>query len=148
MKKLTIIVALTVGSGCATAKRTATQLVIASDGAADELSIGWEAYVDAQIVRCSNELQGTERDTKEGRKECMGLAAKGEALETGLEALVAAQSAVKIAVECDSNPLGTPAEFKAECVDGAKADWAALLGGLKTAWDNLKPYYSAMKEKN
>lgn len=145
------IIALTLlsipASGCAVAKNGAAQFVVASDAAADELAAGWEGYVDDEIARCSNLLGGTDKDTKDGRKECMGLAGEGEALEVGLEALIAAQLAVKIAVECDSNPLKVPAEFKEQCVDGAKTDWVALFNSLKSAWETLKPYYNAMKER-
>ena len=142
MKKLVINLAalLLLMTSCAAAKTGATQLVVASDAAADELAQGWGGYVDAEIVRCSNLLGGTDRDTKDGRKECMGLAGKGEELELGLEVLVAAQLAVKLAVECDANPLKTPKEFKMQCVDEAKPDWVVLMKSLGDAWDSIKPY--------
>ena len=147
MKRLIINLAALIlfTTSCAAAKAGATQFVVASDAAADELAAGWDGYVGVEIARCSGLLMGTERDTRDGREECLGLAGKGEPLELGLEALVASQLAVKLAVECEANPLKVPQDFKAECVDAQKADWAALMKSLVEAWDTIKPYYTAMK---
>jgi hypothetical protein len=133
-----------VAPGCAsTPKGKATQLVVATDAGADAFADGWSAYVDGEIARCR---AGAGGDTAESRAACLGKAGEGEALEPLLEALVAAQLAVKIAVECEDNPLKVPAEFKAECVDG-NADWNALGAKVLDAWKAVQPFYEAMKGK-
>lgn len=143
-----IVMLVAMAMGCAaTPKGRATQLVVASDGAADEISAGYESYVDAKVAECDAKLD-PETNTKEDAKDCMGMASsdEGKRLLKMMEVLVAAQLAIKIAIECESNPLKVPKEFKTKCIDGQKADWKALAASLISAWEGLAPFFEAVRK--
>jgi hypothetical protein len=136
------ITMLTILPACATTpKQRAIQFVVASDAVADELGDGWGGYVDDEIARCRASLSD-EADTPDEREKCLGYAAKGDALELAMEALVVSQVAVEVAVTCESNPLKVPKEFLHKCAE--PADWQALEQGVFNAWQNIRPYYEAM----
>ena len=147
MIRFLMMMALVLSFGCAsTPEGKAVQLVVASDAAADEIAAGYLVYVDAKTAECDEKLD-PEVNTKEDAKECLGMASSdnGKRLKKILEVLVVAQLAVKIAVECESNPLKVPAEFKAKCVDGQAADWKALAAALTSAWGDLAPFFDAVR---
>ena len=79
--------------------------------------------------------------------DCLGMASSsdGERLLKLMETLVQAQLMVKIAVECESNPLKVPREFMAQCIDGQGADWRALTMSLTSAWADLAPFLEAIR---
>jgi hypothetical protein len=134
--------------GCAATPRgRAVQFVMASDAMADEIADDWKPYVQASVDECRAKLPGTPKDTPEGRAECIGFAGEGEKLEAGLQALVAVQKSIELAVHCDSNPLQVPAEFMDKCVAGKKADWNDLLTQIMSAWNYIRPFYTAMKSR-
>lgn len=128
----------------ATPKGRAVQYVVASDAVADEVADGWDEYVDTEIAHCRETLPGTDLDNKAGREECLGLAGKGEALEAAMEVLVVSQTAVSVAVMCESNPLKVPQEFISKCVE--PTDWKALGADVLKAWENIRPFYEAVRK--
>lgn len=131
----------------ATPRGRAVQFVMASDAMADEIADEWKPYVQTSVAHCKTMLAGTERDTEEGRSECMGLAGEGEKLEAALQGLVVVQKSIEVAVHCESNPLQVPAEFMEKCVAGQKANWQDLLTQLMAAWNYIRPFYTAMKSR-
>ena len=148
MNRIAIVVLPAVlALGCAnTPKGKAIQLVVASDAAADEIAAGYKGYVETKTIQCQDKLD-PEVNTKEEAKDCLGVAssAGGERLKKILEVLVAAQLVIKLAVECESNPLKVPQEFREKCVDAKKADWRLMVDTLMSAWDGLKPYFEAVR---
>lgn len=147
MIQFLMVMFLAMSFGCAnTPKGKAIQLVVASDAAADEIANGYEKFVEVKVVECDEKLD-PEVNNKEDVEDCLGLAdeIQGERLKKMLEILVVAQLAVKIAVECESNPLKVPKEFKAKCVDGQAADWKALAVALTSAWSDLAPFFDAVR---
>jgi len=149
MRKIiqSMVLVSAVSLGCAsTPKGKAIQLVVASDAAADEISTGYEAYVEAKVAECDAKLD-PEKNTKEDAKDCLGIASSddGKRLLKVMESLVAVQLAIKIAVECESNPLKVPEAFRANCIDGQKADWGALAASLTSVWQELAPFFEAVR---
>ncbi len=118
--------------GCAaSSKGRAAQLVVVSDAAADELAAGWEKFATAQIEYCKETLVD---DATEGqRSKCVGIAAKGEALEAAVQSLIAVQTIIKEATKCE--------ELKT-CVE--EVDWKTLKTEIFNAWIELKPFYEAI----
>lgn len=148
IRNIILLIVTTILLGCATSPRgRAVQFVMASDAMADEIADDWEPYVQESVDACRAKLPGTPKDTPEGRAECMGFAGEGEKLEAGLQALVVVQKAIELAVHCESNPLQVPAEFMDKCVAGQKADWRDLLTQIMSAWNYIRPFYTAMKSK-
>lgn len=131
-------------SACAsTHKGRAMQVVVASDGVADEMATQWDEQAHARIDKCRAEGHATAED----RTECMGVFAKiKDEVDAALAALVAAQMAIKLAVECESNPLKMPDEFLDRCVKDKKADWKALEAQVMEAWDTIRPLFQEIKE--
>lgn len=145
MKRFTIISLFAlVFSACAiTHKGRAIQLAVASDGVADEVALQWDKQGHARIDKCRAEGH----ETKEARGRCMGLyAILKDDVEAMLEALVAAQMAVRLAAECDSNPLKVPVEFLDRCVEGEQADWKALAKQITVAWDAIRPLFQEIRK--
>lgn len=124
--------------GCAnTHKGRAIQLVVVSDAVADEVAAGWSAGVDAQIVHCQATLSEDDLESSEKKAECMGIFGKGEPLEAATQALVTVQTAIKEAAKCE--------ELKS-CAK--EVDWQELKGQILAAWEELKPYYEAVRGSN
>lgn len=124
-------------SGCAhvnVAKGVATNIVVASDAAADTLAYSWADGTAARVGEC-RELK---LETEEERASCMGLFHPDEAdkVIAAVKVLVAVQLAVKEAAECE--------EFKS-CAQ--EVDWKALAAQAQDAWGALKPYATAVKEE-
>ncbi len=119
--------------GCANAKHTATTIAAASDLTADTLAESWDGLSNAQIEHCR--AQGLE--TSEEREECLGdfTPKVTDKIIAAVKVLVAAQTAVKAAAECE--------ELKS-CIESP--DWAQLAKDLKAAWDALLPYVQKAKE--
>jgi hypothetical protein len=133
-------------TSCATSPKVkALQIAAASDTVADGLAASWEAYTQVQIMSCRSQLSGTPQDTPEGRTECLGLAAEGEKFALALQALVAAQEAVKLAAKCSESSMDVPMEFLEECGGENLDDWTALAATVESAWAGLRPYVAAMK---
>jgi len=121
-------------AGCAsTHKGRAIQTVIVSDAAADEIADGWESFVDTSIAGCRNSLP--EESTPEQRKECLGIAGEGKALEAAMQFLVTIQTTIREAVKCED--LKTCPE---------KVDWSALEVEIKNAYDDVRPYVDAIRK--
>lgn len=136
--------------GCASTHRgRAVQLVVATDSAADTVADTYEAWAANRVGECEG-IMTPETHTKTEFIGCLGRASSesGEALKKILQAMVAAQLAIKLAVECETNPLQLPAEFRAKCVDGKKADWRALRDNLLGVWEQLRPYFEAIEGEN
>ena len=148
MRRVILPVALAASmAGCAsTDKGRAVQLVVASDAAADEIADQYESFVNNRVAECDAKLD-PEKDSLEDAKNCLGVASSdsGKALKVFTEILVAAQLAIKLAVECEDNPLKVPEEFRANCLEGQKADWKALGETLASAWDSLRPFLTAIR---
>jgi hypothetical protein len=137
---------LSTSLACATTHEgRAIQLVVASDAAADTAAAGYADFRDGMQAKCNAKLD-PEVNTKSDAKECMGLASSdnGKKFLKIVEVIVAAQLAIKIAVECDTNPLKLPVEFREQCIDAKAADWKALAATLTSAWDQLRPFYLAI----
>ena len=148
MTKTIFFVIAFLGLGCANSPQgRAVQLVVASDAAADEVANGYDEFVESKVAECDEKLD-PEVNTKADAKECLGVASSddGERLKKVLETLVVIQLAVKLAVECESNPLKVPDEFRAKCVEGQEADWAALSSALMATWRDLAPFLNAVRE--
>lgn len=145
MRKLALTFTLTLVACSSIQKERAVQYVVSTDAAADQVAVAWPAYVDSEIERCRDELAGTERDNPQGRRECLGIAAKGDGLEVAVKALIVAQQAVEVAVQCEENPLKVPQEFAMECV--APVDWEQLATDVKKAWNGFKPYWEAVNKR-
>ena len=134
-------------AGCAnTNKGRAVQFVVASDAAADEIADTYEPFVDKRVAECDAKLD-PEKNTLQDAKDCLGVASSdsGKSLKGFMEVLVAAQLAIKIAVECEDNPLKVPDEFRSNCIEGQEADWTALVTNLTSAWDSLRPFLTAIR---
>lgn len=133
-------------AGCASAQTRAIQVVIASDGAADATAAGYKSFVRQRVAECDAKMDPA-KNTKAEAEECLGLASpeNGKRLSQVVSGLVAAQTAVKIAVECGTNPLKLPVEFRVQCVDAKKADWNQLAEAVSDAWDKMRPYFEAVK---
>lgn len=147
-KLVVVTCLLSLSSSCATTHQgRAIQLVVASDAAADEVADRYKMFVDERVASCDKQLD-PEKDTKADAVTCLGLASSenGTKLKAIIEILVAAQLAIKIAVECDVNPLKLPDKFREQCVDAKKADWLLLAKQVANAWDDLRPYFEAVKE--
>lgn len=120
-------------SACAsTPQGRATQLVVVSDGVADEVATQWDEHAHDRIAKCRAE----EHTEKAARAECMGVFYKTkDELEALLKALILAQTAVKLAVKCDS---------LAECKDDL--DWKALEGQLREAVQAIRPILQEIRK--
>ena len=146
MKKLSVIFFF-LSLGCASTNvGRATQLVVASDSVADQVADAYVTFVDTRVASCDEKLD-PEKNTKEEAQECLGLASSdsGEKLKVIMKGLVAAQLAIQIAVECETNPVKLPAEFRDRCVAGQKANWQALTSTLMDVVTELKPYFESVK---
>jgi hypothetical protein len=137
IKNITIIAALALTACTTAAKHTAAQLVVASDHAADSIAEKWETYVDERIAYCRS-LAIT---TPDERRACLGEAADSSKLEAAIRTLIATQLAVKLAVECEENPL-----HLRDVSSCPKQDWIALAAAVQAAWDDLAPYVHAARE--
>jgi hypothetical protein len=137
------VVALFIGGCASTPKGRAVQVVVASDGIADEVAEQWAEKGHARIDKCRAEYHETEA----ARTECMGVfvTAKDE-LVVLLETLVAAQMAIKLAVECDSNPLKMPKEFLTKCGTEKQADWKALYTQVMNAVEAIRPILQEIRK--
>ena len=123
-------------SGCATTpKGRAAELVVVTDGVADQLAAKWEPFVDDQIDHCRSTLG--DDVTEEQRAECMGIAGKGkETLEVAIQTLITVQIGIKEGVKCEE--LKTcPKEI----------NWEELLAEIGKAWNDLKPFVAAIGGK-
>lgn len=138
MKKITTTLGLAlVLSGCAmTHKGRAVATVVASDGVADEVAEQWDERAHARIDKCRE----AELPDEDARRECLGVFAliKDE-LEAIVASLVAAQSAIKLAVECEDNPLKMPQEALKNCGTAKQTDWRELEAQVMDAVDAIRP---------
>lgn len=133
--------------GCASTNRgRAVQLVVASDSAADTIADTYDSWAANRIGECEGKLP-PDKHTRGEFDQCTGLASSdgGKAMKKILQVVVAAQLAIKLAVECETNPLKLPQEFRDKCVDQKKADWRALRDNLLAAWEDLRPYFEAIQ---
>ncbi len=123
-------------TGCAAAKRVASVAVVESDRVADELAMDWRTAVSEQVAGCREELPS--EATVEERVACLGPYTPEETdkLIAGIKVLIAAQVAVQVAVECEA--------FKG-CKDDP--DWKALASDIVTAWEAIRPYAQAIKDR-
>ena len=147
MRQKTFFLLILLLVGCASTHRgRAVQLVVASDSAADTVADTYESWAATRIGECEGKLPPDYHSLTEF-KACLGFASSdgGKALKQILHAVVAAQLAIKLAVECETNPLQLPVEFRAQCVDAKKADWRALRDNLLGAWQQLRPYFEAIQ---
>lgn len=136
MKQLTAFIILSVclfiGACATTPQGRATQLVVISDGVADEVSTQWDEQGHDRIVKCREEGH----ETPEARVECMGVFhAFKDTLEALLEGLIVAQTAVKLAVKCDSLE---------SCKD--EPDWKALEAKLLEAIAAIRPILQEIRK--
>ena len=139
MKKLIINLAILLIplTGCAhvnVAKGVATNIVVASDAAADTLADAWSDGASVRIDEC----RALKLETEDERAECLGLFHPDEVdkVIAGITALVAVQLVVQAAAECEA--LKT-------CVH--EVDWPALAEQAGAAWDALLPYVNAVKKE-
>lgn len=122
-------------SGCAHGpKAVATNIVAASDAAADSLADSWAAAVRVQVEECRTK----DLPTVQARKDCLGMfkPAETQKVIAAVQALVAVQTAVKAAAECEALD---------SCI--ADTDWAALASEVNEAWSAILPYVRAVKEQ-
>lgn len=138
-----LMVSIFIG-GCAnTPKGRAVQVVVASDGVADEFAEQWDDLAHARIDKCRAEGH----ETPDAREKCMGVFAKiKDEVAAAVETLVAAQMAIKLAVECESNPLKMPAEALAKCGTDKAADWKALEAQVMNAVDAIRPIIQEIRK--
>ena len=145
MRRFLIITLLALGlslAGCASTKATTVKLAVASDAMADGAADVWTNYVGAQVSLC----RGRDLPTEQARIECMGFAgpdnrAKFEAV---LKLLIATQTAIYIAVNCEDNPLKLDASVRGQCVNSY--DWGMLREALLDAWTALRPFILEAKK--
>ena len=132
---LTFILSWAGGSGCA--RVSATQVLAASDLAADNLAQEWSRAVDAQIDSCRSRLGPVSSPPQ--RRACMGIFGpeSTEKVRTGVAVLVATQTAVKEAAQCQDFP---------KC--SKDIDWRALAKNIRAAWDSLRPYVELARAAN
>jgi hypothetical protein len=134
--------ALSLTACAASPREVALKVVTASDAVADELGATWELQVEKKIDECREQ----NLPTPEEREACLGIFAKTEEAMAAVTALVAAQTAVVIAAQCEVDPKLIAKEFKSKCVEGKEADWDALRDSVVSAWDALAPFVQAIKE--
>jgi len=133
---------LLLASCASTHKGRAAQLVVASDAAADEIAAGYADLRDAREAECDAKLD-PRANTVSDAKACLGVFSSdgGRKLRVAVEALVAAQLAVKLAIECDGNPLSVESSCH------GSPDWAELYGALMSTWDDVRPYLEAVRSR-
>jgi len=123
-------------TGCAGAKKVATLAVVESDRVADDLAMDWRVATHEQVVHCREVLEPDA--SQETRLECLGPYQPGETekLVAGVKVLIAAQLAVKVAVECEA--------FR-DCAEDP--DWKILAGDVVTAWRAIQPFVQTLKAR-
>jgi len=132
---LTFFMAWAGSTGCA--RVSATKVLAASDLAADTLAAEWSRAVDAQIESCRSRLGPVSSPPQ--RRECMGVFGPDntDKVRTGVAVLVATQTAVKEAAECQDFP---------KC--SKDIDWRALSKNIHAAWSSLRPYVELARSAN
>ena len=136
MKKLLIIPLLALVAGCSgLQKRTAVEVIVATDHLADEIADEWSARVKEQIAECREALPSAA--TPDERLECLGdfHPERTKELIIVVRTLVKVQNATKDAAECEE--LRTCAE---------ETDWAALALEAKASWNDLKPFVETLRK--
>ena len=134
MKKIAPVLISFFICGCAsTNKGRAAQLVVVSDGVADEIANGWKPFRHSQVDHCRAILP--DDSSENDRIECLGVAAKEDELEAIIQSLIAIQVSIKEAVKCED--LKT-------CP--SKIDWKELLLEIEKTWNDLRPFLQAVRE--
>lgn len=126
--EFSIILTTALSIGCANAsKDTAIEIAIASDHVSDTLADNWKDATSDRISDCK-ELQ---LHSEAKREECLGPFSPSETdrLIAAIKVLVAAQTAIKVAAECENLN---------NC--RSEADWIDLAVRINDAWNEVKPY--------
>lgn len=131
--KFSIILTTALSIGCANAsKDTAIKIAIASDHVSDTLADNWKDATSDRILDCK-ELQ---LHSEAQREECLGPFSPSETdkLIAAIKVLVAVQTAIKVAAECENLN---------DC--SSETDWADLAIRINDAWNGVKPYVMIMR---
>lgn len=141
MNKLCIGACAFIALSCASVPRQrAVNLVVATDGIADEFAAVWSAGVYAKIEQC----KAKNLPTPEQRRDCLGVFAKsGDEVAALLSALVVAQSAVKAAAECEAKKA---VDIPTDCILPQPGDWRVLVEKMINAWDDIRPLLKEIKQ--